>query len=127
MFLFTIGAMNQEATFNAEENTRETQKSNEDHREQRQRVRDRQLTLMTVAMTLAFFICKAPTFIHLVGFYYYDPQSSPEMQNLYGWSSTVVMILNTLTSAMNFIMYALTGSKFLSDFKNLICFQRKII
>ena len=125
MLLFTTGTMNQEATFIAERHKDETKMSQEDQREQRQRVRDRQLTVMTVAMTLAFFIFTAPTFIHLLLFRNYDPKSSPERQTSHAWSGTVVMISNTLNSAINFFMYALTGSRFRSDFKNLIFCQRR--
>ena len=112
-----------------EENTRETRTSKEDYRDQKERVRDRQLTMMTVAMTLAFFIFTAPTFIHLLLFrFHFDPKSSPETQTLYDLSALVVLIANTLNSSINFFLYTLTGSKFRSDFKKLIyCHQKRIL
>ena len=127
ILLCTTGTMNKEATCNADQHNEETKMSHEDQGEQRQRVRDRQLTVMTVAMTLAFFIFTAPTFIHLLLFRNYDPKSSTERQTSHAWSGTMVVISNTLNNAFNFFMYALTGSKFRSDFKNLICCQRKRI
>ena len=97
------------------------------HRDQKQRAKERQLTVMTVVMTLAFFILTTPTFIHILLFRYYDPKSSPEMQIWYGWSGTVVVISNTLNSSINFFLYAFSGAKFRSDFRNLICCHRKRI
>ena len=81
--------------------------------------RERQLTMMTVVVTLAFLVCTLPKFVHILTFHDIESQSSAVRQIVFGWSGSVAQNLHTLNSAINFYMYVLTGSKCRSDLKNL--------
>ena len=81
--------------------------------------RERQLTMMTMVVTLAFLVCTLPKFVHILIFRNIEYQSSPMRKIVFAWSGFMSQNLNTLNSAINFYMYVLTGSKCRSDLKNL--------
>ena len=91
-----------------------------DQIEQKRRIRDRQSTIMTVTMTLAFLIFNLPVFIYIFMFHNVDPNSSSQTQTWFGWCLTVIQISGTLNCTINFFMYSLSGSKFRLRFKKLI-------
>ena len=81
--------------------------------------RQKQLTIMTMAMTMAFVICVMPWYSVRVILLVND-------WPLWGYSSTldlVTMVLHNLyvlNSAINFFLYAMAGSKFRSDLMTLL-------
>ena len=87
--------------------------------------RNRQLTWMTIVMTIAFIVCTLPKFVHILIFRNIDYQHSPARQLWFGWSGTIAQMLNTLNSAINFFMYVLTGSRFRADLLNLFQCRNK--
>ena len=87
--------------------------------------RDRQLTVMTVAMTLAFLLCTVPLLVHVAVWRNIEYQSSARRQVMFQLTGCIVNTLGTLNAAINFYMYILTGSKFRSDLKKLFyCHNR---
>ena len=82
--------------------------------------RENQLTAMTVVMTVAFFICVAPYYVRAwLG-------ASPYLGNVIvrSWASVIVRNLLLLNSAINFFLYAMSGSKFRSDLMTLFQIKR---
>ena len=96
-----------------------------DQLEQKRRIRDRQLTIMTVAMTLAFFIFNVSLFVYIAIFRNVETKNSPQMQTWFGWCITVIHISSTLNCTTNLFMYIITSSKFRSDLKKLFCCHLK--
>ena len=89
--------------------------------------RERQLTVMTVAMTLAFLLCTMPMHVFGVVWTNIEYQRSVRMQIMFELTGCIVQSLVTLNCAINFYLYILTGSKFRSDLKMLFrCCRRDL-
>ena len=80
---------------------------------------ERQLTVMTVVLTLSFLCLTIPKYAHQLAFINIDWQSSPQMVIVFGWSGTITSELHTINSAINFFLYVMTGSKFREDLKTM--------
>ena len=80
---------------------------------------ERQLTIMTVVLTLSFLCLTMPKYAHQLAFTKIDWQSSPHMRIVFGWSAAITQELYILNSAINFFLYVMTGSKFREDLKTM--------
>ena len=78
---------------------------------------ERQLTIMTVVLTLSFLCLTMPKYAHQLAFTNIDWQSSPHMHIVFGLSGSITQGLFILNSAINFFLYVMTGSKFREDLK----------
>ena len=82
--------------------------------------KDRQLTVMTVAMTLVFLLCTVPFLVHVLVWRNVDYQSSAWRQIMFQLASCIVNSLGTLNCAINFYMYIFSlAQKFRSDLSML--------
>ena len=86
---------------------------------------DRQLTIMTVVLTIAFLCLTMPKYAHQLAWMNIDWQSSTQMVILFGWSGTISQELYILNSVVNFFLYVMTGSKFRQDLRTM--FQCKTV
>ena len=84
-------------------------------REQMMTARDRQLTVMTVVMTMAFLMCVPPCYLRAVLFFFLKSLSYDDMSPIRALVSVVTDNLLMLNSVINFFLYVMTGSKFRSD------------
>ena len=86
---------------------------------------ERQLTIMTVVLTLTFLCLTMPKYAHQFTFTNIDWQHSPEMVITFGWSAMTTQELYILNHAINFFLYVMTGSKFRQDLRAM--FQCKTV
>ena len=93
----------------------------EDH--QKRSNTERQLTVMTVVLTLTFLCLTMPKYAHQLAFINIDWQSSAQMVITFGWSAITTQELYILNHAINFFLYVMTLSKFRQDLRAM--FQRK--
>ena len=86
---------------------------------------ERQLTIMTVVLTLTFLCLTMPKYAHQFAFINTDWQSSQQMLFTFGWSAVTTQELYILNHAINFFLYIMTGSKFRQDLRAM--FQCKTV
>ena len=86
---------------------------------------ERQLTIMTVVLTLTFLCLTMPKYAHQFAFINIDWRSSPEMVIMFGASGIITQELYILNHAINFFLYVMTGSKFKQDLRAM--FQCKTV
>ena len=90
-----------------------------DHQERKMKKRERQLTVMTVVMTLVFFFLTIPR--HVKAFVFLGFMNADfDMLVAYSWTSIAAHILYTANSAINVFVYVMTGSKFRGDLAKLL-------
>ena len=86
------------------------------HQDRKTSKAERQLTIMTVVLTLSFLCLTMPKYAHHLAWMNIDWQSDQQMVVTFGTSSITTQELYILNSAVNFFLYAMTGSKFRRDF-----------
>ena len=80
---------------------------------------EKQLTIMTVVMTTAFFFCITPYYARALFLVIDMPKSITRR-----WINVLARILILLNSAINFFIYVMTGSKFRSDLVTFFSIKR---
>ena len=85
--------------------------------------RDRQLTVMTVVMTLTFLVCVPPYYARSLVYLLLDSPTYEQVMLIRAWMSTVFTNLMTRNSAINFFLYVMTGSKFRADLMRILMFH----
>ena len=86
---------------------------------------ERQFAVMTVVLILSALCLTMPKYAHQLTFINIDWQSSAQMIITFGWSAVTTQELYILNNAINFFLYAMTGSKFRQDLRAM--FQRKTV
>ena len=88
---------------------------NKDKKRKEMNQRDRQLTVMTVVMTLTFLMCVPPYYLRSLVYNLLDPPRNIPANLIRFWITSVFANLMTLNSAINFFLCVMTGSKFRAD------------
>ena len=83
------------------------------------RKRERQLTIMTMVMTLACLVCIMPLHIMRMVLFLTGTNNSAHTNVTLIWLRTVFHNLSVFNSVINFFLYVFTGSKFRSDLMTL--------
>jgi thyrotropin-releasing hormone receptor len=85
---------------------------------------DLQITIMLISVIMVFFVCQAPYVIYtaIVSINKFAAHSSGLMLFRY-----VTMLLLTLKSAVNFILYCWFSEKFWATFKKMFCFNSCVV
>ena len=81
--------------------------------------REKLLTVMTVVMTMAFFVCASPSYVRILVFDIVGWQNPALTETVKAWTAVLAHCLFLLNSAINFYIYVMTGSKLRSDLKML--------
>ena len=86
--------------------------------------REQQLTVMAMAMTLAFLLCVMPLYVARLMFVVLSwgnaDVAAADKKVALMWGKMVLHNLYMLNSAINFFLYAMAGSKFRSDLITLL-------
>ena len=109
----TISAMS--PSTDIREKQMDNQQNKDTKRKEIMNKRDRQLTVMTVVMTLTFLICVPPYYLRSLVYNLLDPPRNIPANLIRFWITSVFANLMTLNSAINFFLYVMTGSKFRAD------------
>lgn len=83
------------------------------------RSRERQLTVMLLANTSTYLILTLPIYTRCIYYLYLDPFHSSERYNAFMLAYHVTNKLFYMKYAINFLLYAVTGSKFRQDVRKI--------
>ena len=104
----------------------ENHESSTSSRERMTSSRDAQLTVTLLLVTMALLVLALPLYVHYVTFMFLDRYQTPLSLARFSFSYNFTNNLYYTSSAINFFLYCLSGSKFRQDLKNMLgeCFSR---